>query len=457
MAKKNQEESRLGRMKKHAIAVWEYMAGGVWSDTRQSWKIDVVKTLNLTVRSFMSADLQSRACAMTYKTLLAIVPAFALVFAIGRGFGFQNLLQSQLFNLLPAQRTALEAAFSFVDSYLSQASEGLFVGVGIVLLLWTLISLMGDVEASFNNVWNVKAPRSFWRKITDYTAILLVLPILMICSSGIQIFMSTALQRLFPQGFMTPLLSMGLDVLAFLFSCLFFAGSYLLIPNTKVKVVNALVAGFLAGTGFTVLQWLFVTGQLYVTKYNAIYGSFAFLPLLMIWMQLVWLITLIGALICYASQNIFRFSFEKQITDISPVYSRKVTLGVLLLISRRFEQKLPPLNVTELGNTYMLPPGALDLAVGRLVKAGLVRQLELQPADGDDARLQPAWELSQEPVSNIVKLLDNLGESDFIPGFDKRFSSLDYLVGRAEKALTDAFDGIKLGDIKIDLTAAESK
>lgn len=446
---KKAKETRFNRLYNKAMRIWQYMAGGVWSDTRKSWKIDVIKTLNLTARSFMSADLQSRACAMTYKTLLAIVPAFALVFAIGRGFGFQNLLQTQLFSLLPAQRQALEAAFKFVDSYLSQASEGLFVGVGIVLLLWTLISLMSDVEVSFNNVWNVKTNRSFWRKITDYTAILLVLPILMICSSGIQIFMSSTLQKLFAETFMTPLLGIGLDILAFLFSCLFFAGSYLLIPNTKVKIPNALLAGFLAGIGFNVLQWLFVTGQLYVTKYNAIYGSFAFLPLLMIWLQLVWLITLIGALICYASQNIFRFSFEKEINDISSVYSKKVTLGVLLLISRRFEKNMEPLNVDGLCATYRLPPGIVDRSVEILLKAGLITRLELRPGDNDDHRLQPSSEISRESMTDIVKRLDNLGDSDFIPGFSQRFSSLDYIVDNANNALDQAFKGVKLGDIVI--------
>ncbi len=250
---KEKKASRLNRLYNKALKIWNYVSTGVWSDTRRSWKIDVIKTLNLSVRSFLSADLQARACAMTYKTLLAIVPAFALVFAIGRGFGFQNLLQSQLFSLLPAQRQALETAFQFVDSYLSQASEGLFVGVGIVLLLWTLISLMGDVEASFNSVFNVRDKRSFWRKTTDYTAILLVLPILMICSSGIQILMSSTLQKLLHETFLTPLLGFGLDVLAFLFSCLFFAGSYLLIPNTKVKIPSALFGGSLAGIALYVL------------------------------------------------------------------------------------------------------------------------------------------------------------------------------------------------------------
>ncbi|MDE5961401.1 MAG: YihY/virulence factor BrkB family protein, partial [Duncaniella sp.] len=131
--------SWIDRTKARTISIWEYCAEGVWEDQRNTAKVNIVKTLNLTVRSFMNSDLQSSACALTYRTLLAIVPALALLFAIGRGFGFQNLLQTQLYQYFPSQHRALEMAFSFVDSCLAQASEGIFVGVGIVFLLWTLI------------------------------------------------------------------------------------------------------------------------------------------------------------------------------------------------------------------------------------------------------------------------------------------------------------------------------
>ena len=445
------KQSRFNRLVDKATRTWAYVSEDVWTDTRHSWKIDIIKIGNLTVKSFLSADLQTRACAMTYRTLLAIVPAFALVFAIGRGFGFQNLLETQLFQIFPAQRTALQAAFKFVDSYLAHSSEGIFVGVGIVFLLWTLISLMMDVEDSFNNVWGVKEGRSFWRKITDYTAILLVLPVLMICSSGIQIFMSSFLQKIFPAGFITPLMEIGLDLLSYLFSCLFFAGGYILIPNTKVRIPNALFAGFLAGTGFTVLQWLFVTGQIYVTKYNAIYGSFSFLPMLMIWMQLVWLIALIGALVCYASQNFFRFSFDKQISNISQSYMEKVTIAILLIISRRFELKMAPLTPRQISDDYLLPPRLVDDVCRRLYRAGMVTHLNTD-SDSGDAPLNPAYELSQCRLSDIVHQLDNQGFGDFIPGFDNRFGAIDDLVLKAEKSLEQSFGDTTLGQIQFDIT-----
>ena len=234
--------------------------------------------------------------------MLAVVPALALILAIGRGFGLQEVLENELIDSFESQRDVLVKAFDFVDSYLSQSSEGIFVGVGIAMLLWTLISILGSVEQAFNDIWGVKNGRSIWRKLTDYLAIFLILPVLMICASGITVFVSANLQQLLPFDFVTPLLKWLLDFASLVFIWLFFTGVYMLIPNTKVKFKNAFVAGMFAGTGFMILQWLFITGQIYVSKYNAIYGSFAFLPLLLIWLQLVWVISLAGGVICYASQ-----------------------------------------------------------------------------------------------------------------------------------------------------------
>lgn len=224
------------RLVDKVMKCYDYIMGGVWSDTRGSWKVNIMKTLSLTVKSFFNADLQTRAAALTYQTVLTIVPALALLFAIGRGFGFQNLLKSQLFSYMPAQRSAWEQALQFVDSYLAQASEGLFVGIGIPFLLWTLISLVSKVEECFNKIWGIPRGRSLWRKITDYTAIFLILPVLMICSSGITVFMSSTLQATLPFDFMSPVIGWLLDGASLVLTWLFFAGAYMLIPDRKSVV-----------------------------------------------------------------------------------------------------------------------------------------------------------------------------------------------------------------------------
>lgn len=201
------KKSFVTRWMDKGMGWWEYVTVGVWRDTRRNWKVDTVKTLALSAKSFFNADLQTQACAMTYRTLLAVVPALALLFAIGRGFGLQNVLQDELFRMFPAQHQAVGYAMNFVDSYLSSSSEGIFVGVGLIFLLWTLISLFGNIEDTFNLIWGVKQGRSLGRKITDYTAMLLILPVVMICASGLTILLSSTLQAFLHWTFMSPVIT----------------------------------------------------------------------------------------------------------------------------------------------------------------------------------------------------------------------------------------------------------
>lgn len=442
--------SRMERIRAWCVDRWDYCSRGVWGDTRTSFKVKLIKTLNLSVQSFLSADLQTTACALTYRMLLAIVPALALLFAIGRGFGFQNILTTQLFGYFPSQQKALEAAFRFVDAYLAQASEGIFVGVGILFLLWTLISLVSSVEDAFNKIWGVKYGRSLWRKITDYTAIFLILPVLMICSSGLSIFMSTTLQEAVPLKFMSPAISVILDCATIVLTWLFFTGVYMLIPNTTVKFKNALMSGILAGVAFQVLQWLFVTGQLYVSKYNAIYGGFAFLPLLLIWMQLVWVICLSGAVLCYSSQNIFRFSFTSEVTDISALYRRKITLAIMAVVAKRFKMGLQPLRGADFVADYNIPTRLVEEIVAELAEAGLLSRVVTGNNENNYA-LQPATDITGLTVGRVVEAIESHGASDFIPEFATEFGNIDSLADNITDAMVDRGNYTPIADIEIEI------
>ena len=447
--KKNKRKPFFTRIYRRSIHLYEYLTDGVWNDTKRSFGVNVIKTLNLSVRSFLNGDLQMRAGYLTYQTMLAIVPALALVFAIGRGFGFQNLLQSQLFNSFPAQQKAMSTAFKFVDSYLAQSSEGIFVGVGILFLLWTLISLISNVEDCFNAIWGIKQGRTIWRKLTDYLAIMLILPILMICSSGILVFMSTTLRTILPFGFLSPVIGWLLDLLSVALVWLFFAGSYMLIPNTKVKFSNAIMAGFMAGTAYMVLQWLFVTGQVYVTKYNAIYGSFSFLPLLLIWLQLVWVITLAGGVLCFSSQNIFEYSFTSEISRISSNYKWSLTLAVMTICIHRFLDEETPATPHRIAVEYGLPITLVNDAVHKLTVAGLVRRT-VGEKEGDEPGVVPAIEPSQISIGEVLKRLGDAGSTNFIPRFNDRFSSLTKAVKEINAKCIEEASKILLMNLTIE-------
>ncbi|MDO4318948.1 MAG: YihY/virulence factor BrkB family protein [Bacteroidales bacterium] len=411
---------RIKRLTAKAINLWRYCSTDVWRDTRRSRWIDVVKTLNLSVRSFLNHDIQSQACSMTYRTLLAIVPALALLFAIGRGFGLQNALQDELYRIFPAQHQAVSYAMQFVDSYLSQASEGLFVGVGIVFLLWTMISLLSNVEDVFNTIWSVKQGRSFVRKITDYTAMLMILPVIMICAGGLSLMLSSTIRSIFDVDFLTPLVSFIVEGMSWVMTWLFFGLLYILIPNTRVKTVNALIAGVFAGTGFLVLQWVFVTGQMYVARYNAIYGSFSFLPLMLIWMQLTWVVTLAGGVICYSSQNIFMYNFDNAIRNMSSSYYSRLMLAVCALSVQDFVAGRGAMLVSDAVKRYNLPPRLVSLMCDKLVKARVLSVVEVDPRH-EIFGYQPALDPAKLTVAEVFRRLDSIGSKDFIPDFKINF------------------------------------
>lgn len=419
-----------------------YCISGVWNDSRSLWSVHALKVINLSVRSFLDRDLQTQACALTYRTVLAIVPALAMLFAIARGFGFQNLMQSELFRYFPAQREALETALKYVDNYLSQASQGVFVGIGLVFLLWTLVSLMSNVEDSFNHVWCVTKKRSLRHKVTDYTALFLLLPVLMICSAGISIFMSGAVQRVFTGNVVSPLVHRLLSCMPIIISWFVFTAAYYLVPNTKVRFKSALFAGVLCGTLFHLIQWLFVTGQVYVSKYNAIYGSFAFLPLLLVWLQLSWLIALSGVVLTYSWQNFDSYAHRDKVKDISHNYATQLAIAVAALVTRRFKQRQPAITRHELINQYDIPGVLADYILERLQQAGVL--VAINHAEDGEIAFQPACDPDEVTVNMVADAMAAMGQSRFLDKADKRFDQLFAQIDTQRLAQQQAVDDISL-------------
>lgn len=423
-----------------------YCTTGVWEDTSNKRKVKVVKVINLSFRSFMDRDLQTKSMSLTYSTVLAIVPAFAMLFAIGRGFGFQNLLEEQLFINFPAQKSFITFALKFVDSYLNEASQGVFVGVGLIFLLWTLVSLLSDIETNFNQIWDITKDRSLYQKITDYIAICLLVPVMMICSSGVSIFMSTSLQSNEKFAFLTPIVNVALEASPFILAFLAFTISFFLIPNTKVTLKYAASAGAICAVIFQILQMLFLGGQLYVSKYNAIYGSFSFLPLLLIWLQLSWLILLFGCVLTYSMQNIFAFNFLANTVPPSQSLQTKVMLIMMAVISRRFHQQQAPLTPQEISIKYNLPIRMVNRLLDKLKKAELIN---LVMKDHDEVGVAPAVDTDELTVGNIFKKIETEGNPDYIPKFKVMYADtiarLDELFGKCYNQL----DQIPLRDIPL--------
>ncbi len=415
-------EATTRKVRLHAYAAWRkavrlyrYCVYDVWDDTSHSRRVALIKTLNLAISSFTSKRLQQKACALTYSTVLAVVPTLAMLFAIGRGFGFQNMLQSELFRYFPAQRQALESALMFVDRYLEQASQGVFVGIGMVFLLWTLVSLMRNVEHTFNEIWGISKSRTIYRQVTDYTVMFILLPVLMLLSAGVNLLVSNSISSVMARlHIVSPLWQKVLDLSPMAIAWVVFVCVLWLIPNTRVKFKCALWPGVVCGTLSHALQLAFVSGQIYVSKYNAVYGTFAFLPLLLIWLQLVWLITLSGVAVVYSIQNVANWDFSGRIRHISPYYASELAIALAAVIATRFTRRQKPLAAAELALACDIPPTLTATLLGRLLSAGVIAEVSV-PGNQEPA-YQPALSPVGLTVDEVAGMLGSDGCSDFACG-----------------------------------------
>lgn len=432
---------------RRATSIYDYCREGVWNDVGGSRQSSLIKIINLAVNSFTSKRLQQKACALTYSTVLALVPMLAMLFAIGRGFGFQNILQSELFRYFPSQRNALNSSLSFVDSYLEQASQGVFVGIGVIFLLWTLISLMRNVESSFNEVWGVTRNRSIYRQVTDYTVMFLFLPVLILLSAGINIFVSAGLNQMLGVDALSPAVGYILDLSPMVIAWLVFTCAFWLIPNTSVRLKPAVIAGILCGTFTHLMQWAFVSGQVYVSKYNAIYGSFAFLPLLLIWLQLVWMFTLAGVVMTYSMQTASSLNFNGRVQHISVNYFNRVTVLLLALISQRYTSRLHAMGVKEMAKTYGLPPSLVQRSVQRLEEVKLLSRVAV---GNTSIAYEPSFPVGEQlTVGQVVDMLNDCGQSDFVPVSQQSLSNALRVLGDICHNAVDC-DDVKINELITD-------
>ncbi len=383
---------------------------------------NIVKTIILAVRRFTTDRLTDKASALTYSTLLSIVPLLAILFAIARGFGFDNMMEEQIRSSLSSQETATGTILGFVDSYLKQTKSGIFVGVGLVLLLWTVVNLTANIELTFNNIWQVKKQRTLYRKITDYFSMFLLLPILIVVSGGLSIFTSTMLKSMESFVMLAPILKFMVRTIPFALTWLMFTALFIFIPNTKVKFKHALISGIIAGTAYQAFQFLYINGQISVTKYNAIYGSFAAIPLFLLWLQISWTIILFGAELTYAGQNIKNFNFEKDTKNISRRYRDFISILIMSLICKRFEKGEKPYSAEEISLEYKIPIRLTHQILSLLQEINLIHEVA-EDTKSENILYQPSIDINKINIELLLNRIDTNGSEDFKIDKDNEFGS----------------------------------
>ncbi len=478
--KKDREDYKPRRVERMGAKVRElihFLTYGIWrSDpdklsNKRNILYNATKTIILTVRNIRDLNIAANARSLTYRTLLSIVPLLAVLFAIARGFGIENILESSIFNMFTTTavetdnsfvntnttdtleissehftesdsastvfgpltgtevgpvffteeataegrfRELLDLMFQLINNSLEEAKGGgVFAGIGIILLLYTILLLFNDIEYNFNQIWQVRKGRNIGRKVTDYTAMVLLMPIFFIIVNALNILSYPQNQILKIIYILYPFVPQLVSIVPYVVIILLFTILFKYIPNTKVKIKNALIAGIITGVSFQLFQLLFLSGQLWITRYNAIYGTFAAIPLMLLWIHFSWFLTLIGAEISYAAQNIGKFSFEKETRRISRRYKDFFTIIIASEIVKRFAQEKPPLTAEELTEKCKTPSRLTNNILDKLLEIGVV-SATLSKDDEREVAFQPAVDIQLITVNYLMSKLDKNGSEDFM-------------------------------------------
>ncbi|MBQ0057933.1 MAG: YihY/virulence factor BrkB family protein [Bacteroidales bacterium] len=426
--------------------VWRMTAENVSGTFR--YFISIIKALFLSVRFFLADRMMEKASALTYYTMLSIVPLFAMILGIAKGFNVQDLLQESLAHAETGQDETITYIFRFADSYLEHAKTGVIMGLGIVMLIWVIYSLIGNIEAVFNGIWQQKKGRSTVRKVTDYLSIMIVIPILIFLVCGLQIASHTFLSSGILDETLSATLRFILRWVPYILIIIVFTLVYMVIPNAKVKFTNALVAGAVAGVGFLAFQNLYINGQIWVSKYSAIYGSFAALPLLLLWLQMSWVICLYGAELSFAAQNMKNFEFEEDTQNISRRYYDFLCAVVCGLIYNSFPER--KFTTEQISLILHLPSKLTGNIVSHLRDVDVIDEA----IDNKGKEEQHVW-LPGKPVGEysfgqLLEDIDTHGSTDFRYDYTELFSNEWHTITDMRAAEKNAGRDFLLRDLKVD-------
>jgi len=380
----------------------------------KSFLIRQLRIIILAIRGYDEDKCFVRASSLTFYTLLSIVPVAAMFFGVAKGFGFEKVLERRLYENFRGQEEILEKVINFSNSLLQETQGGVIAGIGMAVLFWSVLKVLNHIERSFNDIWEIKTGRSWGRKFSDYLAIMLISPIFIIMSGSATVFITTQVeqitQRVALLGMFSPLISFMLKFLPYILIWMLFTFLYIIMPNTRVNFKAGLVGGIVAGTLYQIAQGTYISFQIGAARYNAIYGSFAALPLFLMWIQISWWIVLFGAELSFANQNVDTYEYEPDCLNISPGFKKLLTLQVAHALVKNFSNGEKPLTYSQISNHLNMPVRLVHSIIFDLVESGLVAET-LTKADKEFA-YQPARDINKMTIQYVLEALDQKGTDD---------------------------------------------
>lgn len=385
--------------------------------------VRLLRTLFLAAKGFDARQGPLHASALTFYSLLSLVPLAAMAFGVAKGFGFEQMLERELLRHFAAQQEVVLQVIGFARNMLDNTKGGLIAGVGVAVLFWSVIKVLGRIEESFNLIWGV-APRPLMRKLSDYLTVMIIGPVLLIMSGSVTVFIASQVSALSSQvgleNVVDPAVSLGLALAPYVLLWVLFALVYLIMPNTKVRLGSAVLGAVLTGSAYQLLQVAYVRFQIGVSSYNAIYGSFAALPLFLVWLQLSWIIVIFGAEIVHAFPRSARPEPEVGCRPRSIAQTRALGLAVAHEVVGRFHRDEPPLSELQLADALDASPDEVREMVDTLAAAGILTRAA---ADDDAPEVLPARDSSRITVRDVLDAMDNANASRRIPDRHRKMSA----------------------------------
>jgi membrane protein len=392
------------------------------------------RILQIASKEFVRDRCGLQASALTLYTLLSIVPVMAMAFGIAKGFGFQQYLETKVLSMLAGQEQVIQTVLAFSNNLLERTKGGLMAVLGIVVLVYSLVKLMGHMETAFNRIWQVSANRSLIRKVTDYITISLAAGLLVIFSGSATFFITTYFEKFLGMldlpVTLEHLIYFGFNIFPFVTVWLLFTFFYLFVPNRRVDVRSALAGGIIAGTIFQLAQMAYVKFLVGVSTYNAIYGSFAALPLFLLWLQASWAILLLGAEIAFVWENVDVLQTDDpQYEDISTRMKKLIMLRTVVFCVKRFVRKEAPVTPSRVAAHLNLSVNMVETFLEKLVHAGILFQVSA-PEPG----YTPALDIECLTVMDVVTAFENMGKEVTAIAGTLETAALEQSLERFEKA-----------------------
>ncbi len=380
----------------------------------KSFLLKVLRIVLLAVRGFHADQCALRASALTFYSILSIVPVVAVGFGIAKGFGFQAMLRSRIEAAFVGHEEVSRYVVNVAEDLLRSARGGVIAGIGVAILLWAVIRVLGNIEKSFNVIWGIRRHRPLSRRFTDYLSLLLICPLLLVLSSGATVVVTSKIEDVVRNvavvGFFGPVILPVIRLLPYCIVWGLFAFLYIFIPNTKVKLRSGILAGVLAGTVFQLVQWAYISFQIGVTGYNAVYGSLTALPLFLVWLQVSWLVVLFGAEVSFAHQNVETYEFEPDCLLASHSFRTLVALKAAHLCVRNFVDGESPRTAAGIARELGAPVRLVHDVLDELVDSGVLTRT--QEEELREPAYQPGKDTAILSVGYVIQALNERGIDD---------------------------------------------